>query len=89
MDLARTRLAETCDDSLAAVLSILAKHDGAAAYPPVSSEVTRARLEAVGAAIGPVDPALLDRYLVGLRLRAPLDSSWVLTREREHKPVPA
>jgi nonribosomal peptide synthetase DhbF len=89
MDLARTRLAETCDDSLAAVLSILAKHDGAAAYPPVSSEVTRARLEAVGAAIGPVDPALLDRYLVGLRLRAPVDSPWVLTREREHKPVPA
>jgi nonribosomal peptide synthetase DhbF len=82
MDLARTRLSETCDDGLAAVLSILAKHDGAAAYPPVSSDVTRARLEAVGAVIGPVDLALLERYLVGLRLRAPLHPSPAAMLER-------
>ena len=82
MDLARTRLAENCDDGLAAVLSILAKHDRAAEYPPVSSDVTRARLETVGAAIGPVDSALLERYLVGLRLRGPLHPSPAATRER-------
>jgi nonribosomal peptide synthetase DhbF len=89
MDLARTRLAETCDDSLAAVLSILAKHDGTAEYPPVSSALTQARLEAVGAPIGPVDTALLERYLVGLGLRAPLRPSPAATRERETGYLPA
>jgi nonribosomal peptide synthetase DhbF len=79
LDLARTRLAETCDEALAAVLSILAKHDGTAAYPPISADATRARLAAVGAAIGPVDSALLERYLASLRLGAPLRSPIAVT----------
>jgi nonribosomal peptide synthetase DhbF len=89
MELARMRLAETCDDGLAAVLSILAKHDRAAMYPPVSSDATRACLGAVDAAIGAVDPVLLERYLVGLRLRAPLRPSWVVTRIGASEGVPA
>ena len=89
MDLARRRLAETCDDGLAAVLSILAKHDRAATYPPVSSDVTGARLAAVDAAIGVVDPTLLERYLVGLGLRAPVRPPWVVTRMRASEGVPA
>ncbi|MDB5406692.1 MAG: dimodular nonribosomal peptide synthase [Rhodospirillales bacterium] len=89
MDLARTRLAETCDDSLAAVLSIVAKHNGAAEYPPVFSDVTRARLETVDATIGPVDAALLQRYLLGLGIRAPLSPSPAAAREREAGFLPA
>jgi nonribosomal peptide synthetase DhbF len=89
MELARTRLAETCDDGLAAVLSILAKHDRATTYPAVSSDVTRARLASVDAAIDAVDPTLLERYLVGLRLRAPLRPPWVVRRIPASEEVPA
>jgi nonribosomal peptide synthetase DhbF len=68
MDLARTRLAETRDESLAAILAILAKHDDRKAYPAITSEITQARLRAVDAAIGSVDQALLERYLANLDL---------------------
>jgi nonribosomal peptide synthetase DhbF len=73
MDLARNRLAETYDDGLAAVLSILSRYDSSAAPPQITSEFTQARLEAIGAAIRPVNQALFERYLINLPIRDSLD----------------
>jgi nonribosomal peptide synthetase DhbF len=68
MDIARLRLAETHDDDLAAVLSILSKVDSARSHPEIASDLTQEQLAAVGGLIAPVGPALLERYFVSLRL---------------------
>jgi nonribosomal peptide synthetase DhbF len=68
MDIARLRLAETHDDDLAAVLSILSKVDSARSHPEIASDLTQEQLAAVGALIAPVGPVLLERYFVSLRL---------------------
>jgi nonribosomal peptide synthetase DhbF len=69
MDIARKRFAETHDDGLAAVLSILSKQDSSRAHPEITSDFTQEQLAAVGALIAPVKPALLERYFASLRLR--------------------
>jgi nonribosomal peptide synthetase DhbF len=69
MDIARQRLAETHDDDLAAVLSIVSKEDTSRSHPEISSEATQDQLAVLGAQIAPVGPILLERYLAGLRLR--------------------
>jgi nonribosomal peptide synthetase DhbF len=69
MTLARARLAWSHDDSLAAVVAILARQDTEAARPDIAFDVTEARLEAVDALIRPVTPALLERYLATLGIR--------------------
>jgi len=69
MSLARRRLLERYDDGLAAVVSILAKHDGRASHASILADATRRRLAALGGSIRPVTPALLERYLLNLRLR--------------------
>jgi nonribosomal peptide synthetase DhbF len=68
MDIARKRLAETGDEGLAAVLSILSKHDASRSHPEIRSDFTQQQLAAVGASITPVSPALLERYLASLQL---------------------
>jgi nonribosomal peptide synthetase DhbF len=68
MDIARQRLAETHDDDLAAVLSIVSKEDTSRSHPEISSDFTQEQLAAVGAQIAPVRPVLLERYFAGLRL---------------------
>jgi nonribosomal peptide synthetase DhbF len=68
-DIAQKRLAETQDDGLAAVLSILSKHDASRPHPEIASDFTQERLAAVGAPIAPVSPDLLERYFASLRLR--------------------
>jgi nonribosomal peptide synthetase DhbF len=68
-DVARKRLAETHDDGLAAVLSILSKHDSSRRHSEITADFTREQLAAVGAPIAPVSPALLERYFASLRLR--------------------
>jgi nonribosomal peptide synthetase DhbF len=68
MDIARLRLAETHDDDLAAVLSILSKEDTSRSHPEIASDFTQEQLAAVGAPIAPVGPVLLERYFVSLRL---------------------
>jgi nonribosomal peptide synthetase DhbF len=68
MDIARQRLAETHDDDLAAVLSIVSKEDTSRSHPEIASEFTQEHLAAVGAPIAPVSPALLERYFASLRL---------------------
>ncbi|WP_197716708.1 non-ribosomal peptide synthetase [Methylocaldum marinum] len=73
MDRARNRLAESYDDDLSAVLSILSKYDSSAAAPEIRSDATRARLEALGAAIRPVSQTLLERYLINLEIQGLLD----------------
>jgi nonribosomal peptide synthetase DhbF len=69
MDIARKRFAETHDDGLAAVLSILSKQDSSRAHPEITSDFTQEQLAGVGALIAPVKPALLERYFASLRLR--------------------
>jgi nonribosomal peptide synthetase DhbF len=68
MDIARRRLAETHDDDLAAVLSILSKVDSSRSHPEIASDLTQEQLAAVGAPIAAVGPVLLERYFVSLRL---------------------
>jgi nonribosomal peptide synthetase DhbF len=68
MDIARRRLAETQDDDLAAVLSIVSKEDTSRSHPEIDSDFTQEQLAAVGAPIAPVSPALLERYFASLRL---------------------
>jgi nonribosomal peptide synthetase DhbF len=68
IDIARRRLAETRDDDLAAVLSIVSKEDTSRSHPEIASDFTQEHLAAVGASIAPVSPALLERYFVNLRL---------------------
>jgi nonribosomal peptide synthetase DhbF len=68
MDIARRRLAETQDDDLAALLSIVSKEDTSRSHPEIESDVTQEQLAAVGAPIAPVSPALLERYFASLRL---------------------
>jgi len=63
---AHARLAVGQDRDLAAVLAILARYDTSATPPKVSGEATHAQLEAIGAAIRPVDRDLLQRYFVDL-----------------------
>jgi nonribosomal peptide synthetase DhbF len=69
MDIARGRLAETHDDDLAAVLSILSKEDTSRSHPEITSDFTQEHLAAVGAPIASVGPVLLERYFASLRLR--------------------
>jgi nonribosomal peptide synthetase DhbF len=69
MDVAQKRLGETGDEGLAAVLSILSKHDASRSHPEIRSDFTQEQLAAVDAPIAPVSPALLERYLASLRLR--------------------
>jgi nonribosomal peptide synthetase DhbF len=78
MDIARQRLAETHDDDLAAVLSIVSKEDTSRSHPEISSDITQEQLAAVGAQIAPVTPVLVERYLAGLRL--PSDARCQLPR---------
>jgi nonribosomal peptide synthetase DhbF len=68
MDIARQRLAETHDDDLAAVLSIVSKEDTSRSHPEISSDITQEQLAVVDALIGPVGPVLLERYFSGFRL---------------------
>jgi nonribosomal peptide synthetase DhbF len=68
-DVARQRLAETHDDGLAAVLSIISKHDSSKPHAKIASDFTQEQLAAVGAPIRPISPALLERYFASLRLR--------------------
>ncbi|MGJ5222018.1 thioester reductase domain-containing protein, partial [Bradyrhizobium oligotrophicum] len=68
IDIGRRRLAETQDDDLAAVLSIVSKEDTSRSHPEITSDFTQDHLAAVGAPIAPVSPALLERYFVNLRL---------------------
>ena len=68
MDIARRRLAETHDDDLEAVLSILSKEDTSRSHPEIASDFTQQQLVAVGAPIAAVGPVLLERYFVSLRL---------------------
>jgi nonribosomal peptide synthetase DhbF len=68
MVIARRRLAETHDDDLAAVLSILSKEDTSKSHPEITSDFTQEHLDAVGAPIMPVRPVLLERYFASLRL---------------------
>jgi nonribosomal peptide synthetase DhbF len=68
IDIARRRLAETRDDDLAAVLSIVSKEDTSRSHPEIASDFTQEQLAAVGASIAPVSPVLLERYFVNLRL---------------------
>ncbi|SDD31921.1 nonribosomal peptide synthetase DhbF [Paracidovorax valerianellae] len=63
---AHGRLAEGQDRDLAAVLAILDRYDASAKPPKVSGVATHAQLEAIGAAIRPVDRDLLHRYFVDL-----------------------
>ncbi|SEK72199.1 nonribosomal peptide synthetase DhbF [Variovorax sp. YR750] len=63
---AHARLAVGQDRDLAAVLAILDRYDTSATPPKVSGEATHAQLEAIGAAIRPVDRDLLQRYFVDL-----------------------
>jgi nonribosomal peptide synthetase DhbF len=67
-DIARRRLAQTHDDDLEAVLSILSKEDTSRAHPEITSDYTQQELAAVGAPIAPVGPLLLERYFTNLRL---------------------
>jgi nonribosomal peptide synthetase DhbF len=75
MDIARRRLAETHDDDLEAVLSILSKEDTSRSHPEITSDFTQQQLAAVGAPIDPVGPALLERYFASLRLPEVLSES--------------
>jgi nonribosomal peptide synthetase DhbF len=68
MDIARGRLAQTHDDDLAAVLSILSKEDTSRSHPEITSDSTQQQLAAVGAPIAPVRAVLLERYLASLLL---------------------
>jgi nonribosomal peptide synthetase DhbF len=68
MEIARRRLAETQDDDLAAVLSIVSKEDTSRSHPEIDSDFTREQLAAARAPIAPVSPALLERYFASLRL---------------------
>jgi nonribosomal peptide synthetase DhbF len=68
MDIARQRLAETQDDDLAAVLSILSREDTSRPHPEIASDFTQEQLAAVGAPIAPVRPVLLERYFASLQL---------------------
>jgi nonribosomal peptide synthetase DhbF len=68
MDIARQRFAETQDDDLAAVLSILSKEDTSISHPEIASDFTQEQLAAVGAPIAPVRPVLLERYFASLQL---------------------
>ena len=63
---ARVRLARHHDESLAAVVAILARQDTAAARPHIEFSHTLARLRALDAEIRPVTPDLLQRYLATL-----------------------
>jgi nonribosomal peptide synthetase DhbF len=69
LGLARARLAKHHDDSLAAVVAILSKHDPEATRPAITFELTTAHLEAVGTRIRPVTTNLLERYLGVLGIR--------------------
>jgi nonribosomal peptide synthetase DhbF len=66
---AHKHLAITQDRELAAVLAILDRYDSSAVPPVVCGAATQAQLEAIGASIRPVDPDLLERYIVNLGIR--------------------
>jgi nonribosomal peptide synthetase DhbF len=66
LERAHARLAVGQDRDLAAVLAILDRYDTSATPPQVSGAATHAQLEAIGAAIRPVDRELLQRYFVDL-----------------------
>ncbi|MGO4605776.1 amino acid adenylation domain-containing protein [Variovorax sp. 2RAF20] len=66
LERAHERLAVGQDRDLAAVLAILDRYDTSATPPQVSGAATHAQLEAIGAAIRPVDRELLQRYFVDL-----------------------
>ena len=68
MDIARQRLAETHDDDLAAVLSIVSKEDTSRSHPEILSDITQEQLARLNAQIAPVRPVLLERYFAGLGL---------------------
>ncbi|MBB4222732.1 non-ribosomal peptide synthetase [Variovorax guangxiensis] len=76
---AHARLAVGQDRDLAAVLAILDRYDTSATPPKVSGEATHAQLQAIGAAIRPVDRDLLQRYFVDLgidtKARPPVETS--------------
>jgi nonribosomal peptide synthetase DhbF len=67
-DIARRRLAQTHDDDLEAILSILSKEDTSRSHPEITSDFTQQQLAAVRAPIAPVGPVLLERYFANLRL---------------------
>jgi hypothetical protein len=69
LGLARARLAERHDDSLAAVVAILSKHDPEATRPEITFERTEMHMELVGTRIRPVTANLLERYLTTLGIR--------------------
>jgi nonribosomal peptide synthetase DhbF len=81
-DVVQRRLAETPNDDLAAVLSILSKLDPSRSHPEIASDFTQEQLAAVGAPIAPVSPALLERYFAGLRLRDVVPSARALAAAR-------
>ncbi|WP_230414105.1 non-ribosomal peptide synthetase [Collimonas silvisoli] len=66
---AHARLAVSQDRDLAAVLAILDRYDTAATPPKVCGAATHAQLQALGAAIRPVDRDLLQRYFVNLGIK--------------------
>jgi nonribosomal peptide synthetase DhbF len=64
--LARTRLESQHDESLAAVVTILSRHDTTAARPKIEFAYTLDRLRALDTEIRPVTRDLLRRYLAML-----------------------
>ncbi|TDR40393.1 nonribosomal peptide synthetase DhbF [Tahibacter aquaticus] len=68
LERARARLARTQDLELAAVLGILDRYDSVQRYPQVHAAATQLALQRAGAAIAPVDRALLRRYCENLGL---------------------
>jgi nonribosomal peptide synthetase DhbF len=78
-EIARQRLAHTHDEGLAAVLSIVSKHDTSKSHPEITSDFTQKRLAAVGASIAPVSPVLLERYFTSLRLQDAAPRAWAAT----------
>ena len=75
LGLARARLAERHDDSLAAVVAILSKHDPEAKRPDITFEVTETHMELAGMRIRPVTANLLERYLTTLGIRAAVEQT--------------
>ncbi|HEY1411648.1 MAG TPA: SDR family oxidoreductase, partial [Rhodopila sp.] len=75
LGLARARLAERHDDSLAAVVAILSKHDPEATRPEITFERTETHMELAGTRIRPVTANLLERYLTTLGIRASVEQT--------------
>jgi nonribosomal peptide synthetase DhbF len=66
---AHARLAISQDRDLAAVLAILDRYDTSTTPPKVCGAATHAQLQAIGAAIRPVDRDLLERYFINLGIK--------------------